>query len=55
MNTEEELKVPVGKTLLGVGSVVDKNLLMFFFHGCSMAVRCEGGALIWEVYEETEH
>lgn len=55
MNTEDELKQIVGKTLVGCGAVPEKELLFLFFMGASLAIRVEGGALIWEVVSETEH
>ena len=55
MNTEEELKPLIYSQVLGIGQVPGKQLLMFFFAGRSLAIRVEGGALIWEVYEDTEN
>lgn len=55
MNTEDELKLPVGQALLGIGVVQEKQLMMFFFANCAVAVRYESGGLLWEVTPDTEH
>ena len=55
MNTDEDFRQAIGKRLVGCGAVPEKNLVMLFFDGVALAFRVEGGILIWELHQDTEH
>jgi hypothetical protein len=55
VNSERELCQPVGQVLTGALAIPERDILFFFFGDVCLAVRSEGGALIWEVTEQEFH
>lgn len=55
MNSADELKLIAGSTIVGAGYVPQKDVLFIFTDKANLAIRVEGGVLIWEVFDGTPH